>query len=217
MENQPAPTVDYNSLTKRGLQLSENDFNLIRDSLGTGAEEAKKYLNVATDVWPKFIFESGVQVLGYSSQHDAISLSLNLLNQAAARTTNIEYKDQLLCFMPDVFYIIVKYTYWLKLLGREATVHRYQKIGNPLLKKKFPEVIPASLSSRALLLSDVEVEARTITDAITIQLGEIPIWKNFDAYFSKNHAEYYNKPIDELEKLPKLTLPISFEMEYYTV
>lgn len=208
--------TDYNSLSKNGLQLSENDFNLIRDSLVSGAEEAKKYLNVASDSWPKFIFDNDVDILGYSSQHDAISLSLNHINQAGSRTIRLEHKDQLLAFVPDVFYIIVKYIYWLKLLGIESTIHRYQKIGNPLLERGFPEKLPPSATPKTLLLSDVEVEARRVTDAVIERIGENPIWENFDAYLSKNYPQYYDKPIEELIKLRKIILPISFEMEYYT-
>ncbi len=208
--------IDYNSLSKNGLQLSESDFNVIRDSLVSGAQEAKKYLNVVDDSWPRFIFANDVDVLGYSSKHDAISLSLSRLNQTDRDSTKLEYKDQLLVFVPDIFYIIVKYTYWLKLLGIESTIHRYQKIGNPLLKKQFPEKLPLSPSPKKLMLSDVEVEARRITDEIIVQLGENPIWKNFEAYISKNCSQYYNKSIEELEKLSKITtLPVTFEMEYY--
>lgn len=208
--------TDYNSLLKNGLKLSEGDFNLIYDSLVGGAREVKKYLNVSDDSWPKFIFSSDVDVLGYANEHDAISISINHLNQVAARETKLEYKDQLLLFIPDLFYMIVKYIYWLKLLGIESTIHRYQKGGNPLLKKRFPEKLSPTVSSRMLLLSDFEVEARTVTDKILEQLGENPVWKNFDMYLSKNFAGYYDKPIDELIKLPKIQLSISFEMEYYS-
>lgn len=209
--------MDYNSLSKNGLRLSESDFNLIRDSLVSGAREAKKYLNVVDDSWPKFIFGSDVDVLGYASQNDAISLSINHLNQADSGSTQLEYKDQLLMFVPDVFYMIVKYAFWLKLLGIESTIHRYQKIGNPLLTKRLPEKLPPSVSPKKLLLSDVEVEARRNTDAIIVRLGENPIWKNFDAYLSKNYPLYYNKSIEELVKLPKIMFPITFEMEYYAI
>jgi hypothetical protein len=210
--------TDYESLSKKGLRLSESDFNLIQGSLVSGAREAKKYLNVVSDdSWPKFIFGSDVDVLGYASQHDAISLSINHLNQADSLSTRLEYKDQLIMFVPDIFYMIVKYNYWLKLLGMESTIHRYQKIGNPLLKKRFPEKLPPEVSPKKLLLSDVEVEARTVTDAVITQLGENPIWKNFEVYLSKNYPQYYNKSIEELAKLPKIIFPISFEMEYYAI
>ncbi len=214
MENKP---FDYKTLTHNGLQLPENDFNLILDSLTKGAEEAKKYLNVAADPWPKFNFSNDTLSLGYSTRDDAISLSLSHLNQAASRASQLEYKDQLIMFIPDVFYIIVKYIYWLRLLGREATIHRYQKIGNPLLHKQFPDTLPASVSRKALILSDVEVEARNIIDVIIRQLGENPIWENVDTYFSKNYPQYYNKSISELANLPKPDFPISFEMEYYAI
>ena len=214
MENKP---FDYKSLTKNGLQLSENDYNLILDSLTNGAEEAKKYLGVTSDPWPKFNFSNDSLALGYSSRDDMICLSLSHLNQAVSRSSQLEFKDQLIMFIPDVFYIIVKYIYWLRLLGREATIHRYQKFGNPLLFKQFPDKLPASVSRKALILSDVEVEARKIIDAIILQKEENPIWENVDTYFSKNYPQYYNKSIEELAKLPKPEFPISFEMEYYAI
>lgn len=209
--------TDYKSLSKNGLQLSENSFNLILDLLVSGALEAKKYLNVSDDSWPKFNFGSDVNALGYSSQHDAISLSLNHLNQVDTRGAPLKYKDQMVVFVPDIFYIIIKYTYWLKLLGMESTIHRYQKIGNPLLKKPFPEKLPLSASPKKIMLSDVEVEARLVTDAIILSEGENPIWKNFDAYLCKNYPMYHNKSIEELTKLPRISLPISFEMEYLSI
>lgn len=211
MEN----NIDYNSLSKNGLQLSEKDFKIILDSLTCGAGEAMKYLNTSSKSWPKFIFSEDSRVLGYSVTHDAISISINHLNNIALHSIRLEYKDQLLCFIPDKFYIIVKFVYWLKLLSRESTVHRYQKIGNPLLKKQFPPKKSASISSKKILLSDIEVEARKITDEITTRAGEKPIWKNLDDYLSENYPEYFNKSIEEQEKLPEINLPISFEMEYY--
>ena len=217
MENSDIQSTDYKVLINNGLRLAMNDFNLIRDSLVGGAQEAMKYLNVQNDTWPKFNFSNDIPSLGYSSATDAICLSINHLNQADTRSTTLEFKDQLLMFIPDVFYIIVKYTFWLKLLGIESTIHRYQKIGNPLLFTQFPLKLTQPYTSRQLLLSNFEVEARKITDEITLQLGENQIWKNVDDYFAKNYTEYYNKSIEEIAKLPKPTFPISYEMEFYTI
>lgn len=120
-------------------------------------------------------------------------------------------------FIPDVFYIVVKYIYWLKLLGREATIHRYQKVGNPLLQVAFPENLPATFSTKQLLLSRLEVEARRVTDEITQLQGETPIWRSVDNYFSQKFPQFYNKSIEELANLPKPNFPISYEMEYYSI
>ncbi len=217
MGNLETSTIDYNELIKKGLRLSEADFKVILNSLITGAEEAKKFLNASDDLWPKFNFSNDIAALGFSSKADAICLSMSNLNEQAGHLTPLEYKDQLIVFMPDVFYIIIKYLYWLKLLGREATIHRYQKIGNAKLHVQFPDKLPASFSPKLLLLSNVEVEARIISDDIASEQGENPIWKNVDDYLSKNYPQYYNKPIEELAKLSKPDFPISFEMEYYAV
>lgn len=209
--------MDYKTLSQNGLQLSEVDFNVILKSLTIGAEEAKTFLNVASDIWPKFNFSNHTTSLGFSAKADAICLSMTNLNQQAVRIAPLEYKDQLIVFMPDVFYIIVKYLYWLKLLGREATIHHYQKVGSPKLRVQFPEKLPVSFSHKLLLLSNVETEARAIADEIAKVHDENPTWKNVDAYLSQNYPQYYNKTIEELSVLPKPDLPISFEMEYYAV
>lgn len=207
--------MDYSSLAQKGLQLSEKDFKLILDSLTTGAIEAKNYLNVTSDSWPKFNFSNDIHSLGFSSKDDAICISLNHLNHVANRSTQLEFKDQLIMFIPDKFYIIQKYTYWLKLLGREATIHRYQNIGNLALQVKFPKSIPITFSSKLLLLSNLEVEARTILDAVTLQKGESPVWKNVDIYLSQNFPQFYNKSIDELTGMSQPDFPMSYEMEFY--
>ncbi len=217
MEEKSLPDVDYVSLAKNGLQLPENDFNLIRDALTQGAQEAKNFLNAGDDQWLVLIFSNDTPTLGYSQEKDVICFSINLLNQQILRQSQLQYKDQLILFIPDIFYVITKYLNWVKLLGRESTIHHYQRTGSSLLKVKFPEKLPDAFSSRLLQLSDVEVEARSIGDKIAQVQNEIPMWKEVDAYLSKNYPQYFNKSIEELSILPKPNLPISFEMEYYLV
>ncbi len=217
MENKIVQNIDYNSLSAKGLRLSEHNFNLMLNFLVEGANEVKSYLGVVSDDWPKFNFANDINTMGYSRGHDAICLSINHLNQAVDRSDKIEFKDQLIMFIPDVFYMVVKYIYWLKLLGREATIHHYQTIGNPKLHVQFTGNTSPALSPKQLLFSCVEVEARGITDEITQQQGETPIWARVDAYFSQKFPQYYNKSIEELAKLPKPNYPVSYVMEYYTV
>lgn len=217
MENQALQTTDYNTLLSNGLKLSEADFKLILTLMTTGAEEAKTYLNVPADNWPRFNFSNETHTLGYSSSNDAICISINHINQAAARSTQLEFKDQLVMFIPDKFYLIEKYTYWLKLLGREATIHRYQKAGNPRLHIPFPAALPQGFSIKLLFLSNLEVEARKAVDEIAQNNKERPVWNNVDNYFSTNYPQYYNKTIDELTKMTKPDFPFSFEMEFYTL
>ncbi len=205
---------DFQLLTQAGLTISEDAFNLMKNNLLAGVEEAKLYLNAVEDEWPKFNFSNDAGALGYSGKDDAICISINHLNQAASRNTSLEYKDQLLLFVPDVFYLIVKYLHWLKLLGRESTIHRYQKHGNTKLNAKYPEALPGYLSNKLLLFSDFEVEARGAVDAIAEQSGEGPIWKNVDEYLEKTFAQYYRKNIDDLLKFPKPEFHMSFEMEF---
>lgn len=215
MDKKEINTIDFKSLSANGLLLPEESFKLILDQLTKGANEAKNFLNAQNEDWPKFNFSKDTHTLGYSVNDDAICVSINHLNQALARSTQLEFKDQLLMFIPDLFYIIVKYIYWLKLIGREATIHRYQKIGNPELHIPFPKSLPITFSPKLLLFSNLEVEARTMLDAVNQHNGENAIWKNVDVYLSQKYPQYYNKSIDELNGMQKPDFPMSFEMEFY--
>ncbi len=209
--------ADYNSLKSKGLLLTEVDFSQIINSLIAGSHEAKKYLNVENESWPKFNFSNDISALGYSAEHDAICLSINYLNQLAGNLIPLQYKDQLVLFMPDTFYIIIKYLFWLKLLGRESTIHRYQKKEHQLLKARFPKDQSPSQTSKLMLLSDIEVEARDVSDKIALVHNEIYLWKNVDTYFSQNYPEHYNKSIEELIALPRPNFEATTEMEYYLI
>lgn len=217
MDIKEVKSFNFVELSKNGLQIPEESFNLIRDNLLKGVTLAKNWLNVQQDSWPKFNFSNDASALGYSSNDDAICISVNHLNQAFSNTAPLEYKDQLLLFIPDVFYLIVKYLYWLKLFGIESTIHRFQRSGNPKLHSQFPQSLPPAFSTRLLLFCSAEVEARTVVDTIVGEAGDNIIWKNVDKYFSANYPQYYNKSIEELSKLAKPEFKLSFEMEYYTL
>jgi hypothetical protein len=207
--------AEYQSLTQKGLQMSQEDFRKIIDTISQGAKEAMEYLGVQDDMWPAFTISDSIPVLGYSGKDDVIGFSMRHLNHITSSQTQLMYKDQLVCYIPDTFYIIIKYLSWLKMLGRESTIHRYQKLGNPMLKAQFPEVFAPELSVKLLLMSDIEVEARTACDEIAGKLGDLQLWQNVNAYFLEQFPQYYNKKIEELILLPKPTLPISFEMESF--
>lgn len=214
VEEKSTNRFEFQGLTQAGLTVSEDTFNLMKNNLMAGVEEAKLYLNTVEEEWPRFNFSNDAGALGYSAKDDAICISINHLNQAASRSTSLEYKDQLLLFVPDVFYLIVKYLHWLKLLGREATIHRYQKLGNAKLNAKYPEIPPGYISNKLLIFSDFEVEARKAVDEIAAAGGESRVWENVDEYLEKNYSQYYRKSIDDLIKFPKPEFHMSFEMEF---
>ncbi len=213
MDSQLPDSYNYKSLSENGLQLSESDFNKIMTSVTKGVNFARAYLETENDPSPKFLYSDISGVIGYSYKFDAINIRMDYLNLITHNTMALEYKDQLVCFVPDKFYMILKYLQWLTIFGIEETIHYYQKHGNSKLMVKFPEIFPEMLSPKSLLLSDLEAEARTTVDKILAANNENPIWENVDSYFSKNFPEYYNKPIEHLATLPKPNLAISFEME----
>lgn len=205
--------ISFNLLKENGLKLSDHDFGVMIKSVMQGVNNARKYLQTETDPPPKFVFSDTISAIGYAHETDAINIRMDYLNLVAINTTKIEYRDQLVCFVPDKFYMILKYLSWMRLFGIEETIHYYQRHGNPKVHVSFPEKFPENLSPKSLLLSDLEVEARTTVDKINEANNENSIWQNVDEFFSKNYSDYYNKPIDHLAALPKPDLPISFEME----
>jgi len=218
MINQDAKLTDYyNNLKNQGLSITTDNFNTICNLIIKGCNESMTFLESVDNDWPKFNFSNDSGTLGYSIKDDAICISLNHLNQVNSRSIQLEYKDQLIFFIPDMFYTIIKYTNWLELLGRESTIHRYQKKGNSKLNAKFPSGPIENISTRSLLLSDIEVEARKISDEISLQSGSNPVWRKIDEYLSGNFSDYYNKPIEEITKLPAPSLQASYEMEYYSL
>ena len=213
MNQLPSELLDYQSLSAKGLQLAENDFNIIFNAITQGIDDVKLYLNIRDDSGPKLQISATDSTMGFSKEYDVINVNMGYLNLISGNTTPLEYRDQLACFVPDKFYVIFKYLYWLRLFGREEAIHYYQKHGNPKLNVPFPDSFPESLSRKAFILSDLEVEARSTVDAIAELNRENVVWKNVDEYFSHNFSDYYNKPIDHLSTLPKPNIQISFEME----
>ncbi len=213
MDQTLSSSPDYKSLSETGLNLSEIEFNIILAEIQKGVLDVKNYLKILDDPNPQFSFLNNINTLGFSPVSDSINIRLDYLNLFAITQTPLEYKDQLVCFVPENFYVIVKYFTWLRLFGREETIHYYQYHDNPAVKVKFPDKFPEKFSPKSLLLSDLEVETRNIGDKIAIMNNEAPVWKNIDEYLSKNYPEYYNKPIEHLTTLPRPNLQISFEME----
>lgn len=202
----------YQTLAATGLKLPEIEFNTILLEVEKGILEAKEHLKT-TDTGPQVTFSNDISAIGFSAEHDSINIRIDYLNLFASNHTPLDYKDQLVCFVPNKFYVIVKYLTWLRLFGREETIHYYQYHSNPHLKIKFPEKFPELFSPKSLLLSDLEIEARTIGDSIALANNDNPIWKNIDEYLAANFPEFYNKPIEHLATLPKPNLQMSFEME----
>ncbi|HUQ84880.1 MAG TPA: hypothetical protein VM077_01010 [Candidatus Limnocylindrales bacterium] len=215
MNQQAQDPSTYIALSESGLVLLEKEFQIIINEVIKGITDVTTYLNVKNELTPELIVSNKIGVIGYSTDIDAIHMPINYLNLVSNNTTPIEYRDQLVCFVPDKFYIILKYIYWLRIFGRESAIHYFQKHGNPKLKVKFPQAFDKNLSPKSLLLSDLEVEARTIGDEIISVNKENSLWTNVDNYFAINFPDYHNKSIDYLTKLQKPKLEISFELESF--
>lgn len=205
---------DYQALVQQGLTLSQENFTTIVREIILGAQEVSGYFGIAQNDWPKFIFPDMITRIGYDANNDAINLPLRYLHLISENPTAIQYRDQLVCFIPDKFYVVLKYLYWLRLFGREETIHYYQRQGEKKLKATFPTQFPQGFSSKALLLSDIEIEARKTSDLIAQKQDEMPVWDNVDTYLAEHYKEYYGKTIEELAQMPRPEIPITFEMEF---
>ena len=203
----------YSELSEKNLKLSEIEFNAFVGEVKKGIIEAKNYLDADPNTNPEITFLNDTGIIGFNPQTDSINIRLDYLNLLSSSETPITYKDQLICFVPDKFYMVFKYLDWLRLFGMENAIHYYQFHHNPTLKVKFPENFPENFSPKTLLLSDLETEARETVDKILEAKNEPPVWKKLNEYFASNFPEHYNKPVAELINLPKPDLQISFEME----
>lgn len=203
----------YQSLIAKGLKIHELEFYAIYAQLQKGIIETKSYLKANTLDDPQLSFNNDTGRIGFNTQTNTINISLDYLSHMAASKTSLEYKDQLICFVPDKFCMVIKYLDWLRFFGIEQAIHFYQFHNNPSLKVSFPEKFPDKFSPKSLLLSNLEVEARKTVDMILIENQEKPIWHNLDTYLKTNFPEFYNKSITELSNLPKPNLQITFEME----
>ncbi|HVF69405.1 MAG TPA: hypothetical protein VNA13_02440 [Xanthomonadales bacterium] len=213
MNQQTSNAPTYQELSEIGLVLPEKEFQAIFQEVTKGIDDVATYLESETK--PGFVFSNEVGVIGYSTTLDAINMPIEYLNLVSRNATPIEYRDQLLCFVPDKFFMILKYLYWLRIFGRESAIHYFQKHGNPKLKVQFPVSFAQDLSPKSLLLSDLEVEARTIGDEVIVANKEKSLWKNVDDYFSSNFPKHYNLSIDYLTTVPRPALEISFELESF--
>jgi hypothetical protein len=213
MNPQAAPQVSYRALAENGLMLSEQEFNTIITEIKKGIREASEFLKVDEGSTPTLSFINETGIIGFSPNTNSINIRSAYLNLIAQAETDVMYKDQLICFVPDKFYMVFKYLEWLRLFGMENAIHYYQFHTSPMLKVKFPDSFPENFSPRTLLLSDLEIEARRTVDKILEGKEEPPPWKKLDEYLSSNFPEHYNKSVSELQTLPKPDLEISFEME----
>jgi hypothetical protein len=138
-----------------------------------------------------------MDTIGYAPDQEAINIPVQYLNKIASVNNPLTDHQQMV-YAIDGKEVSIPYSHYLKLVGREETVHHFQKVGHPNLKVQYSVTNPAGLSQVDRLLCDVEVEARKVVDAISINLGEKPIWAELDTYLSQQFPDRYNKSVDYL-------------------
>ena len=85
---------------------------------------------------------------------------------------------------------------YLKFAGREEAIHHYQYLRHPKLHARMDDPELYSKSTKLMqALSDIEVEARTVSDHIASNNNDEPLWRDFDAYLIRNYPNLYNKPL----------------------
>ena len=187
----------WKRLHDHGVILKDTEIDFITNGIVDGSNEALKFLGQSDYEWPKIIFSDDMDTIGYVPRQQVINIPVQYLNKMAAVKNPFSDHQQIVYTIAGKE-ISIPYSQYLKLAGREETVHHFQEVGHPSLKAKYSAISPAELSQVDRLLCDIEVEARKTVDAISIKLGEQPIWANFDTYLSQQYPDRYNKPVDHL-------------------
>lgn len=184
----------WQQLHERGVVLADQEINFITDHIVAGANEALRYLEQASNGWPKVIFSDDMDTIGYALEQESINIPVPYLNKMA-RVEQPFMEHQQIMYIIDGVPVLVPYAKYLKLAGREETIHHFQKKGHPRLHAHPSIISPASLSPIDRLLTDIEVEARKQVDEMSSQLGEQPLWAQLDAYLAVQYPNRYNQPL----------------------
>ncbi len=185
-------------LHERGVDLEDIDIDFITDNIVTGAKEALRFLEQESADWPKVMFSSNQDTIGYTLDKEAINIPVPYLKEMKKIGKPLQEYLQTVYTLPGKEPLQIPYSQWLKLAGREETVHHFQKKGLPQLKVNYTKHDPSRLTEIDMLLCDIEVEARRIVDEICVALNETPLWKDFDDYLAKSYPSKYNQPIEVL-------------------
>lgn len=172
----------YAILHERGVVLEEDAINLVVSAIEQGVNEVKAFMGLEDDEWCTFISSENGHNPGYvPDEREAINLPIAWLNQLQ----NIDLKSQkvVVWSIPESDQQLeMTFDHWFTVMGREEAVHHYQhkEIGSlcRLGKSSSPETSNEEAGTR---WEPHEVEARKIVDEISVNLGEDPVWRVFDA------------------------------------
>lgn len=187
----------WQQLHDRGVTLKDKEIDFITSGIVDGSKEALDFLGQPHNEWPKVIFSDDMDTIGYVPKQQVINIPVPYLNKMAAVEDSLTNHQQMV-YTIGRKEVSIPCSQYLKLVGREETVHHFQEVGHPNLKVQYSTTSPAGLSQVDRLLCDIEVEARKTVDAISVKLGEQPIWAELDTYLSEQYPDRYNKPVDHL-------------------
>ena len=178
-----ASTSKYATLHERGVILEDEQIDLITSFIEAGAEDAKIHLGQDRDLWCNFISSETGRYPGYvPDEREAINLPINWLNQLA--NTDLLNDQVVVWSIPEVeLENIMSWSRWLRVMGREETIHHYQHTKLPGLIHEFSTTAsPEKTSTQAQTRwQPYEIEARKLVDEISVAKGEPPVWRLFDA------------------------------------
>lgn len=167
--------------------------------LKLGSKDALKFLKREKDQWPRFNTSENFYRIVYDVGQQAIDIPIPYLNDLTTDSTPLSQRTQRLFTVPAAsLRKSVPYEYWLRLAGREETIHHYQNIGHPMLMAQYNLIHTEGtgrISYNDRFLCDIEVEARNFVDRICLKNSEEAVWKPIDDYLQRTRPEVYNKPI----------------------
>lgn len=191
----------YENIHKAGVVLDDDSLSFIAETLLRGMAFTEIFFNIYGDRELSLECSKKGKGIGYNRDSKAISIPtpyLNIiagLNLSAEELKNYDTRMDLeACLIP------MSYPEYFFCVGIEETIHYLQDIGHPAMKARLPSTEEAEDRFRKLskidkILSEPEVEARTLTDKILEANGESPIYAKYDEILKQKFPDKYNKPI----------------------
>lgn len=189
-EDRPQPSK-WQVLHERGLDLEDRDIDFIIEHIVAGTRDTLDYFEIKNSDWPKVIFSDNLDTPGYIPDQDALNIPLPYLKRVGKLGVALSGHQQMVYQLPNSEPLNIPYSHWLRLVGREETVHHLQKTGLSQLNARYPQQDPSSLSQLDRLMCDIEVEARNIVDKISVKLREKPTWQGLDDHLQKAYLDKY--------------------------
>lgn len=191
----------HEKLHSWGISLDDASLDFIFGTMEKGVELTKDYFKIYRDTGLFFNCPSRTNKLGYTPLIKAICVPQPFLHGIAELNLSTEqlkdHKKEL--GIGNLHTFQIPYSTYFLTVGIEETIHHFQDLRLGCVNARLPKTTKMegydNIPEIDKLLSEHEVEARTLTDKILRTRGLKPIWTEYDAILKLVFPNKYNKPI----------------------